>query len=156
MNKTPKLLAALAPLALLARLSACSGSEPEAPVDQTPDAPAGITVTDGRLNLPAVAGNPGAVYFTVSNGDAEAHSIVGAYVEGAGSAMFHQSDMSALAEVPVPAGGSATFAPGEMHVMVTDIDPAIAVGGEAEVTLTFASGDKVSFPARVLGPGQEG
>jgi copper(I)-binding protein len=155
MNKTLKLLAALAPLALVAGLTAC-GSEPAAPVETSPEAPQGISVTDGRLNLPAVTGNPGAVYFTITNGDAQAQSLVGAFVEGAGSAMFHQTDMQGMAEVPVPAGASVTFEPGGMHVMAMALDPSIAIGGEVEVTLTFADGDKVSFPARVLGPGDDG
>lgn len=162
MTKTLRILGALAPAALALAVAAC-GSEPEAPVEAAPDAPQGISVTDGRLNLPAVAGNPAAVYFTITNDGAEAQMLRAAAVQGAGSAMFHQTaewnhqvDMQEVSQVSVPAGGSVVFEPGGMHVMAMELDPSIAVGSEVEVTLTFVRGDKVSFPARVLAPGDDG
>ena len=42
--------ATVAGLVLFAGLAAC-GSEPEAPVETAPEAPDGISVTDGRMNL---------------------------------------------------------------------------------------------------------
>lgn len=156
------LLAGLAPAALMLGLAACS-SEPEVPVDATPDAPEGITVTDGRLNLPGVAGNPGSVYFIITNSGPEMQMLRSAYVTGAESAMFHETseynlqvDMQEMTSVPVQAGETLEFAPGGKHVMVMGIDPALQPGGEVEVTLTFVRGDKVSFPARVLAAGDEG
>jgi len=59
-------------------------------------------------------------------------------------------------EVPVAVGETVVFAPGGRHVMAMDLDPALTAGETVEVTLTFASGDKASFPARVLAPGDEG
>lgn len=162
MTKTLKILGALAPVALSLGLVACN-SEPEAPVEAAPDAPQGISVTGGRLNLPAVAGNPAAVYFTITNDGSEAQMLRAAAVQGAGSAMFHQTaewnhqvDMQEVSQVNIPAGGSVVFEPGGMHVMAMELDPSIAVGSEVEVTLTFVRGDKVSFPARVLAPGDDG
>ncbi len=162
MTKTLRILGALAPAALALAVAACGG-EPEAPVEAAPDAPQGISVTDGRLNLPAVAGNPAAVYFTITNDGAEAQMLRAAAVQGAGSAMFHQTaewnhqvDMQEVSQVNVPAGGSVVFEPGGMHVMAMELDPSVAVGSEVEVTLTFVRGDKVSFPARVLAPGDDG
>ncbi len=160
LNKT--LLAAMVPAALMLALAGCN-SEPEVPVDATPDAPEGITVTDGQLNLPGVAGNPGAVYFTITNAGTEMQMIRSAHVAGAESAMLHgtsewsrQVDMQEMTQVAVQAGETLEFAPGGKHVMAMGIDPALQPGGEVEVTLTFVRGDKVSFPARVLAAGDDG
>lgn len=155
-------LGALAPAALLLVVAGCS-SEPEVPVDTTPDAPEGITVTDGRMNLPGVAGNPASVYFTIKNAGTEMQMIRSVHVQGAESALLHETsewnlqvDMQELTQVAVQAGETLEFKPGGKHVMAMNLDPALAPGGEVEVTLTFVRGDKVSFPARVLAPGDEG
>ena len=155
------LFAPLSAIALSLGVAACGG-DAEAPVETAPEAPAGISVTDGRMTLPAVSGNPGAVYFTITNGGDEQVMIREAYVMGAGSAMMHETsewsrqvDMQELFQVPVPAGGETVFAPGGKHVMAFDLDDTLAAGGETEVTLTFTGGDKVSFPATLLAPGTD-
>jgi copper(I)-binding protein len=159
---TRTILAGLAPAALVLGAAGCS-SEPEAPVDATPDAPEGITVTNGRLNLPGVGGNPGSVYFSITNAGPEMQMLRSAHVEGAESAMFHETteynlqvDMQELTQVAVQPGETLVFEPGGKHVMAMGLDPALQPGGAVEVTLTFVRGDKVSFPARVLAPGDDG
>ena len=86
--------------------------------------------------------------------------IAAVSVAGAGMAMLHetttqdgQARMASLRTVPVPAGGEAEFAPGGLHVMVMDLGEDLDAGGETEVTVTFANGDKASFPAAIVGPG---
>lgn len=155
-------------LAALA-LAACGGGQ-EAPQAEDvtaaswsdPDAPEGISVGDGRLTLPAVGGNPGAVYFIIRNQSDAEQTIASASVTGAGMAMLHetvtqsgQARMRGAGEVPVPAGGTVAFTPGGLHVMAMDIGGMLEEGAETEVTLTFTSGDKVSFPVTILGPGSE-
>lgn len=167
MNRTfsAALLLALAGLAPVA----CS-SEPEDaelaetgadPAQADLDAPEGITVADGRLMLPAVSGNPGAVYFTISNGGDADLAIRSASVLGAEMAMLHQTSaeggqarMQGVNEVPVPAGEDVAFAPDGLHVMAMGLEGSMRRGGETEVTLTFANGDKVSFPAEIVAPGE--
>jgi len=153
---------ALAALALSLGVASC-GAEPEAPAPTAPEAPEGVSVANARLTLPAVAGNPGAVYFTVSNTGANDVMIRAVDVAGAGSALLHQTaewnrqvDMQELFQVAVPEGEELVFEPGGIHVMVADLDNTLAVGGETEVTLSFVNGDKVSFPAAILGPGDLG
>lgn len=160
--KSVRLLAGAATLMLLTSLTAC-GAEPEAPVATEPDAPAGIAVSDAWLALPAVSGNPGAVYFTISNASDRSATIRAADMLGAASAMMHetttwnmQTDMQELIQLPVPAGEDLVFAPGGKHVMVFDLDESLAVGGETEMTLTFAGGDKVSFPVAIRAAGDDG
>ena len=155
------ILGAGAAVLLTLGLAACGG-EAEQPVEANPEAPAGISVTDGRMNLPAVAGNPGAVYFTIRNDSDQQQMIMSAYVDGAESAMLHQTetwnlqpDMQEVLQLPIPAGESLVFEPGGTHVMAMGVDETLQPGGEAEVTLTFSGGDKVSFKAQLLAAGQE-
>ncbi|WP_347303947.1 copper chaperone PCu(A)C [Croceibacterium sp. TMG7-5b_MA50] len=142
--------------------AACSQQEPAAEPTEAaaPEAPSGIAVTEGRLVLPPVGGNPGAIYFTIVNGGDADVQIAAANVTGAGMAMLHTTrteggttSMAHLTQVPVAAGETVSFAPGGMHVMVSDLGPGLTVGSQAEVTLTFADGDKVSFPAEVRAAG---
>lgn len=153
---------ALAAASLAMALTACGGEAPEEPTVSAPEAPAGIVVENGWMALPAVAGNPGAVYFTISNSSDKQATIRSAYVAGAESAMLHetaeysgQMDMQELISQPVMPGESVTFEPGGKHVMAMNIDGALAAGGETEVTLTFAGGDKISFPVALYAAGTQ-
>jgi periplasmic copper chaperone A len=151
----------LAGLALLP--AACNQQEPAAERTEAaaaPDAPAGVTVTEARLVLPPVRGNPAAAYFTITNGGDTPVAIAAANVTGAGMAMLHTTTtrdgaaaMTHVADVPVPPGESLSFAPGGLHVMVEDLPAGMTAGSQSEITLTFAGGDKVSFPAEVRAAG---
>jgi len=137
-------------------LAGC-GEQPEAAAPE-----AGITVTNARLMLPAVKGNPAAVYFDVKNGSARNMMIRAASVAGAGSAMLHQMgtwnkqpSMDEIFQVAVPPNGELKFEPGGLHVMANDLADTVTAGSTAEVTLTFVGGDKVTFPAEVRAAGDE-
>lgn len=155
----PATVAMLACAALLP--AACKQETPPAQeaadaVPGAPEAPDGISVTNARLVLPPVTGNPGAVYFDIANASDRPVSVAAAAVTGAGMSMLHTTRMQGsraamehVEEAPVPAGGAISFAPGSLHVMVHDLGPGVVAGSTAEVTLTFADGDKVSFPAAV-------
>ena len=141
-------------------LAAC-GEEP-APADAAPGAPEGVTVSNGRLMLPAVAGNPGAVYFDMANAGTKDLMIRAAAVEGAGSTVLHQMgtwnrqpSMDEVFTVPLKAGETVKFEPGGLHVMANDLADTVTAGSQAEVTVTFVGGDKVSFPADVRAAGDE-
>ena len=151
-----------APLALaLGTLALAGCNDKQAPAaGEQADAPEGISITDARLVLPAVKGNPGAVYFTVHNDSANNETIVGAEVKGAKEAMIHQSTMvagmSEMHEMPgalVPTKGTLAFAPGGLHIMAVSLDDTLAKGGTTDVTLSFDSGDKAVFPAEILAAG---
>jgi copper(I)-binding protein len=154
--------AVLAPLALLfgtLAIAACD-SQPKPAADPRANAPEGISITDGRLVLPAVKGNPGAVYFTVHNDSADSAMIRRAKVKGAKSAMIHtvtiydsKPDMEEMPQVPVPAHGQLVFEPGKLHVMAMDLDDTLQKGGTTDVTLEFTGGDEAEFPVRILAAG---
>ncbi len=153
-------LAALSLAACESKQEPAEGGKPTPAASEPANAPEGIAITEARLVLPAVKGNPGAVYFTVHNDSANDATIGGAEVKGAKSAMIHQSTtidgMSAMHAMPnavVPAHGALAFAPGGLHVMAMDLDEKLAKGGTTEITLDFANGDKAVFPAETLAAG---
>jgi len=158
--KTKSILASVAALGLVMGTAACGGETEEPAVEAEPDAPEGITVTGGWMALPAVAGNPAAVYFNIENSGERNRMIRAAYVDGAESAMLHQMgtwnlepSMDELMQLDVPAGESIAFEPESYHVMAMNPSDTLEVGGETEVTLTFVGGDKVSFPVEIRAAG---
>jgi copper(I)-binding protein len=139
----------------LATLGPVACSEAPEQAETGPAATDGITVSNGRLLLPAVAGNPGAVYFDVDNRASENRVIRAVEIEGAGSAEMHTKDMQLVLQISVPQGGSTQFAPGGQHVMAMDLADTVTAGSQANVTLTFVGGSKVTFPAEVRAAGDE-
>jgi copper(I)-binding protein len=154
--------AVFAPLALvlgMLALAACDSQPQQAAARPNSQAPEGVSITDARLVLPAVKGNPGAVYFTVHNDSSNPETISGAAVKGAKSAMIHRSamaygvaSMDMVPQVTVPASGTLAFEPGGLHVMAMELDDSLAKGGTAEVSLTFGS-NRADFPAEILAAG---
>jgi len=159
MNKSvfAALLLAGAPLAL----AACSEAEaPAEPADA--NTIAGLTVTDARMMLPPVAGNPAAVYFTIKNDGEKNIALRSAGVEGAGSAQLHdmmeydfEMTMGEMPPLMLQPGDSAVFEPGGKHVMVYDLGPQLVEGGTAEVTLTAAGGRNHTFQAPIQAAGED-
>src|SRR5690606_30214267 len=142
MTKSIQAALALAATAMFA--SACSEAPEQAEI--APDAPSGIALANGRLMLPAVAGNPGAVYFDVSNSSDRNMVIRAVAVEGAGSAMNQPAAMEELCQVRSRPDEAVRFAPGEQDGRAMDLADAGRAGGESEVTVTFVGGDKASRP----------
>jgi len=146
-------------------LAACNQKAP-APQDEastaaaSPETKPGLSLTGGRLILPAVKGNPGAAYFTLINNSDKPVAIAGVDVAGAGMAMLHETKQmeghSTMGEMSAPElkpGESVAFAPGGKHVMVDDVPEALKPGATIELTITFADGDKLSAPLTIEAPG---
>jgi copper(I)-binding protein len=117
-----------------------------------PDAKPGIAASDARLVLPVVAGRPGAAYFTVRNGTDTSVTLASAYIDGVGKTEMHRTQggkMSPVKTLDIAPGATSTFAAGGLHVMAFDIADNLQAGGETELTLTFADGDKVSLPIKI-------
>lgn len=136
-------------------LSACQ-QQAAAPADPNPDAKPGLTLNEGRLKLPAVKGNPAAAYFTLVNAGAAETTIAAVSIDGAGKAEMHETKDGAMLPMPslaIKAGETVAFAPGGKHVMAFDLTDKLAAGTSAEITLTFADGDKLSAPLKVEAAG---
>lgn len=148
--KPARLLTLFAPVAALA-LAGCQ-QQAEAPVEQNPDAKPGLSASDGALVLPAVKGNPGAAYFTLSNESGKAVTLAGVSINAAESAEMHETKdgkMGAVDQVELQPSAIVKFAPGGMHVMAFNLRPEAAAGKTVEMTLTFSDGDKLSMPLAV-------
>lgn len=157
---TKRILASVAAIGLAFGAAACGG-EADAPVAEAePDAPEGIAVTNGWMAMPAVAGHPAAVYFTIENSGEGNRMIRAADVLGTQHSVIHQTgtwnmqpSMDEVLQLEVPAGETIVFEPGSYHVMAMEPGETLEVGGETEVTLTFVGGDKVSFPVEIRAAG---
>ena len=160
--KSMRVFGAVAAAGMAMGLVSCGG-ETEAPVEEAVgDCAPGITVTGGWLALPAVSGNPAAVYFTLANETDEQVTIRTADVIGAESAMLHETatwsnevDMQELFTIPVMGGETIEFAPGGKHVMAFGMGEGTEPGGDTELTLTFVGGDKCSFPVTAYPAGED-
>ena len=141
------LLAALATVTL----GACKGAEqPAAAASSTaPEGKPGVTISEARLVLPAVPGNPGAAYFALANESKDTVGVASVSVTGAGKTELHTADMKAVDHTAAEPHTTEVFAPGGLHVMVFDVSPELKAGNETELTVTFTDGDKVSVPAKI-------
>lgn len=158
--KTTFLTAATLALSSLA-LASC-GEEPVTETADNIDGIDGVDISNARIVLGPVAGNPAAVYFDVAYGGDRALTIRAADVEGAGSTAMHQyseweGQMQMMEALPVAlaSGGEVSFEPGGLHIMAMNPPAEWQPGGTAEVTLTVSGGDKVSFPAEIRAAGEE-
>lgn len=124
--------------------------------ESAPNAKPGIEVSSGVLTLPAVKGNPGAAYFTVTNNGSAPATLAAVHVDGAAKAEMHESkggSMEPLKDLPVGAGETVKFERGGKHVMLFDLDAKLTPGGTTEMTLVFAGGDKASMPLKIESAG---
>jgi len=140
-------------------LGACGSDEVEAPPEGVVP---GLEVTNARLVLPPVEGNPAAVYFDVVYNGERGVSISGAEVTGAASAMVHntfdydlQMQMGDAGPIALPKGESKTFEPGGLHVMAFELGEGFEPGSSAEVSLRISGGKMHKFEAEVLAAGDE-
>lgn len=131
-------------------LAACKGADkPETAASSAPEGKPGVTVSDARLVLPAVAGNPGAAYFSLENQSKEMVAIASVAVTGAGKTEIHTADMKPVDHAEAEPRTTLRFEPGKVHVMVFDVGADLKAGSETELTVIFADGDKVSVPAKI-------
>jgi copper(I)-binding protein len=117
-----------------------------------PQVKPGLAIRDGRLSLPAVAGNPAAAYFTLTNDSRATTAVAAVTVAGARSAEIHQTmggSMGKVDRLESDPGTRLEFIPGGRHVMVFGLNSALKPGDKVELTLSFADGDKLSAPLTV-------
>lgn len=142
---------------------AIAGCKPAAqPAAQSPQA-AGVSLSNARLVLPIITGDPAAAYFTASNGGDKPSRIASIEIAGAGMVMMHdtvteggKTGMAMLDSVDIPAHGSVTFAPGGKHVMVEGLSERVKPGAKATLTLILDDGTKVQaeLPVETAASGQ--
>ncbi|MFM7403160.1 MAG: copper chaperone PCu(A)C [Erythrobacter sp.] len=149
--------------ASLPSLAACSkGAEAPAGEATTAATSAGLTVSNPRVVLAAVAGNPAAVYFDLSYSGAPGVALAKVEVAGGGMTMIHdyaeqagKKEMVMADTVALTEGTPVSFAPGGLHVMVMEPSDALKAGGMAKVTLTLSDGTATTVEAPVRAAGEE-
>lgn len=121
--------------------------------------PAQIYVEKGYVRLPAVKGNPGVAYFTVHGGDTDTR-LLSVTAPSVIKTELHESMMSGsmasmkpMANLPVPAKATITFAPGGKHVMLYTINPSVKPGSVMTLFFTFSNNLKIEYAAPVIGAG---
>ncbi len=92
----------------------------------------------------ATTGPTAAVYLELYNIGAEADRLIGASASIAERVEIHENrtvngvvSMSAISEVPLPAGSTIRLAPGELHLMLFGVDRPLKPGDRFSLTLIF-------------------
>lgn len=160
MTSLRNVAAATLAAAMIPFLGACA-DKADAPAQEATPA-AGLTVSNARVVLPPVAGNPAAVYLDLSWAGASGVTLDAVEVEGAGMTMIHdyaeadgKMKMVMADSVPLTPGTPVTFAPGGLHVMAMEPAGVLAPGGTAKVTLTLSDGTVTTVDAPVRAAGDE-
>jgi copper(I)-binding protein len=150
----------------LLALAACSGAAPAPDASASAAAPASdplapdnapnVSVLEPVIKLPTVPGNPGVLYFTITQDAGKPNTLVAVHVDGAERAEMHEtktvngvSSMDQVQSVPFSEGQPAEFKAGGYHVMLFTLASTVKAGKDVEVTFTLANGDKVSTFAKV-------
>lgn len=142
-------------------LSACSeqAEVAPAPVEGVIE---GMTITNPRMVLAPVSGNPAAIYFDLSYDGTRALSLYDAEVEGAGDATIHQFgeydfkvQMMEALPIGLTQGTKVEFKPGDYHIMAMEVSPELEAGGTAQVTLKVSGGGTHRFEAEIRAAGDE-
>ena len=136
----------------------------EAPAD-APAADAGIPgmkISNARMVLAPVQGNPAAIYFDLAYDGDRGLALNRAEVKGAKSATFHdygeydfKVQMMDMLPVPLKKGTRLEFKPGGQHLMVMEPDPSLKAGGTTEAAVIVSGGAKQTFPVEIRAAGDE-
>jgi copper(I)-binding protein len=155
-----KLLVAAAFSATLT-LSAC-GESPEQPAASQAVGIPGMKISNARMVLAPVPGNPAAVYFDLDYEGDRGLALNRAEVKGAKSAMFHdygeydfKVQMMEMLPMPLKKGDKLEFKPGAKHLMAMDVSPDLKAGGTTEVTVIVSGGGRQTFPVEIRAAGDE-
>ena len=142
-------------------LAACGG-EAEAPAEAVAGQVPGMTISNARLVLAPVAGNPAAVYFDLAYEGDQGLTIRKADVEGAGMTMMHEYgewdnkvQMMEALPIALTKGTEVAFEPGGLHVMAMEPPADWKPGDKVQVTLTMSGGGTQVFEAEVRAAGEE-
>lgn len=157
---TKSFFAALALGTATMGLGACGGGASEETA--VPDAVPGLSVENARMVLPAVEGNPAAIYLDLAyNGDRNV-AVNRVAVDGADSAVMHEMgewdgkmEMMEMLPIVMKKGDAVKFEPGAKHIMVMGVSPELQAGGTTEATFIVAGGDKLSFPVQIQAAGED-
>lgn len=124
----------------------------------------GMRVDDAWVRASAVTSPMGestalpmtAAYLLITNDSHDTDTLLGAESPAARVVEIHQTvmqndvaSMQHMSSVEIPGGGTLKFEPGGYHLMLIDLQQALAAGDEVEITLTFENAGQVTITAVV-------
>ncbi len=119
-----------------------------------------IRIADPRAR-PTAPGGAGVVYMIVINHAAADDDLTGLSSPIADKVEMHRtvtkdgvSNMESVADLPIKAGGNATFEPGGLHIMLTGLKQPLKVGDSFPLRLRFANAGTitVTIPVQPMKP----
>lgn len=148
---------------LAATAAALAGCGEAAPPDQEQeDTISGMEITNARMVLAPVAGNPAAIYFDLAYEGDRSVALNRAEVKGAKDATFHdygeydfKVQMMDMLPVPLKKGDKVEFKPGGKHMMAMEPDTSLKPGGRTEATVIVSGGRRHTFPVEIRAAGDE-
>ena len=153
-------LIALALVGATLPLAACGETPAEAP--EASSGIPGMKISNARMVLAPVSGNPAAVYFDLAYDGDRGVALNRAEVKGAKSAMFHdygeydfKVQMMDMLPVPLKKGDKLEFKPGGKHLMAMEPDASLKPGGTTEAAIIVSGGKKQTFPVEIRAAGDE-
>ena len=122
----------------------------------------GLEVTNAKLVLPPVAGNPAAIYLDMAYSGDKSIAISGVEVAGAKNAEIHNTmewnremTMSKSGPIPLKNGDKVSFVSGKTHIMAFEPPADLKAGSKVKVTLKLAGARTHEFEAEVQTAGEE-
>lgn len=140
----------------LATLAGCSSDDAGQSADSpAASVPAGCALTVADQWVKATDSGMTGVFGTISNPGQAAVTVVAVTSPVAGMAEIHEvvevdgqpAMQPKQGGLVIPAGGTATLAPGADHLMLMDLTGPVQAGDQVEVTLECASGATTQFVA---------
>ena len=146
-------------LALAVSLAACKGAD-KAPGNAASSSAAAsegeVALSDGRLVLPAVKGNPAAAYFTLDNPGTTTVTVKAVAIDGSKAAEIHQTQDGSMAKVDSLEAQPHTtikLEPGGLHAMVFGPSGKWKPGMTTMLVATLADGKTLTTKLKVEAPG---
>lgn len=115
-----------------------------------------LSVGDGYVRLPAVAGRPAAGYFTITGGPTGGRLLSISSAVAIRTEMHETrreggvSRMVAVREIAVPANGETRFRPGGLHAMLFSVNAGIKPGSGVPMTFSFGDGRRIQYRALAI------
>ncbi len=127
----------------------------------TPNRAPDIKVGDARARSTVPGRTVTAAYFTISNTGSADDALVGV-ISSSGPAALHSTSMAdgimrmrQIDRLPLPAGTTIRFEPGNIHLMLTELREPLAAGGNIELSLRFETSAERNVVAQVRGAGEQ-
>lgn len=112
-----------------------------------------LQISAGYVPQPA-SPDVAAAYLTITDTGDQPDALVAARSDASATTTLHRTQggvMLPLAELPVPAHGSAAFTPGADHLMLEHPTRPLTKGGRVVITLTFRVAGEVTVTLPVTG-----